>query len=122
MNSENDIVTEEDLRNEVTSFLRRNFPQIQMHGGSSDIVDVDLESGHVHIVLSGACSGCGISPMTVEAIKQRMSKNIDVVETIEVDVGLDGLGNSPRVNQSKDTGSDDDDDEDSSGEGVKAPF
>lgn len=92
----NDIeeTKENKAMEEVTSFIRRNFPQIQMHGGSFDILDIDVKEGHVHIVLSGACSGCGISPMTVQAMQTRMYQDIDFVNSIDVDTGLDSLGSS----------------------------
>jgi Fe/S biogenesis protein NfuA len=73
-----------DFRDQIDKFLKRNFPQIQMHGGNSKVIEADSENGKVKIQLSGACSGCGISPMTVQAIKSRMTDNIDNAETVEV--------------------------------------
>jgi Thioredoxin-like proteins and domains len=81
---------EDELRGRITNFLRRNFPQIQMHGGSAAITDLDKESGEVHIQLSGACSGCGISPMTIQAIKSRMVKEITEISAVHADAGLSG--------------------------------
>ncbi|MES3161241.1 MAG: NifU family protein [Halorubrum sp.] len=81
---------ENDLRERITNFLRRNFPQIQMHGGSAAISHLDMETGEVHIQLGGACSGCGISPMTIQAIKSRMVKEIPEIETVHADTGMDG--------------------------------
>lgn len=73
---------ETDLRENITVFLRRNFPQIRMHGGGFQIETADPETGEVHITLNGACSGCGISPMTITAIQNRMVKNLDAVEEV----------------------------------------
>ena len=84
--------SDDDLREEVTNFLRRNFPQIQMHGGSAAIQDLDRESGEVTIQLGGACSGCGISPMTIQAIKSRMTQEIPEIETVHADTGMGGGG------------------------------
>ena len=81
--------TEDDLRDRITNFLRRNFPQIQMHGGSAAISHLDRETGEVHIQLGGACSGCGISPMTSQAIKSRMVKEIPEIETVHADTGME---------------------------------
>jgi len=78
-----------DLRERITNFLRRNFPQIQMHGGSAAINHLDREKGEVTIQLGGACSGCGISPMTIQAIKSRMVKEIPEIETVHADTGMD---------------------------------
>jgi Fe-S cluster biogenesis protein NfuA len=81
---------DDDLKERVTNFLRRNFPQIQMHGGSAAIQHLDRESGEVSIQLGGACSGCGISPMTIQAIKTRMVKEIPEIESVHANTGADG--------------------------------
>ena len=81
---------ENDLRERVTNFLRRNFPQIQMHGGSAAIEHLDTESGEVSIALGGACSGCGISPMTIQAIKTRMTKEIPEIDSVNASTGMGG--------------------------------
>jgi len=83
----------DDLRERISNFLRRNFPQIQMHGGSAAIEEIDRESGTVTIQLGGACSGCGISPMTIQAIKTRMTKEIPEIETVNARTG-GGMGGS----------------------------
>jgi Fe-S cluster biogenesis protein NfuA len=83
---------DDDLKERVSNFLRRNFPQIQMHGGSAAIQNLDRETGEVTIMLGGACSGCGISPMTIQAIKSRMVKEIPEIETVHADTGMGGGG------------------------------
>lgn len=80
--------SDDELRERVTNFLRRNFPQIQMHGGSAAIQRLDREEGVVSIQLGGACSGCGISPMTIQAIKSRMVKEIPEIDTVHADTGM----------------------------------
>ncbi|MFT4949281.1 MAG: Fe/S biogenesis protein NfuA [Natronomonas sp.] len=85
-----DTQSEDDLREQITNFLRRNFPQIQMHGGSAAIQEIDRETGNVTIQLGGACSGCGISPMTIQAIKTRMTKEIPEIETVHASTGMGG--------------------------------
>jgi len=82
--------SDDDLRERITNFLRRNFPQIQMHGGSAAIQEIDREEGTVTIQLGGACSGCGISPMTIQAIKTRMTKEIPEIETVHANTGMGG--------------------------------
>ena len=81
---------EEELRERIANFLRRNFPQIQMHGGSAAIQNIDMEAGSVTVQLGGACSGCGISPMTIQAIKTRMTKEIPEIETVNASTGMGG--------------------------------
>ncbi|MDR5672027.1 Fe-S cluster biogenesis protein NfuA, 4Fe-4S-binding domain [Halalkaliarchaeum sp. AArc-CO] len=110
---------ESELREEITNFLRRNFPQIQMHGGSAAISHLDTETGEVHVQLGGACSGCGISPMTIQAIKSRMVKEIPEIEEVHADTGLNGGGGMGGMSPSfpdEESGDDADD------EGPQAPF
>ena len=83
---------EDELRERVTNFLRRNFPQIQMHGGSAAIQHIDIETGEASVQLGGACSGCGISPMTIQAIKSRMVKDIPEITKVHADTGMEGMG------------------------------
>ena len=111
---------DDDLKERVSNFLRRNFPQIQMHGGSAAIQDLDRETGEVTIMLGGACSGCGISPMTIQAIKSRMVKEIPEIEQVHAETGMDGGGGrgggmSPSFPGETSDDSDDD-------EGPQAPF
>jgi Fe/S biogenesis protein NfuA len=113
----------DDLEERVSNFLRRNFPQIQMHGGSAAITDLDRETGEVSIQLGGACSGCGISPMTIQAIKSRMVKEIAEIETVHAQTGMDGGGGggggmSPSFPGESSEGGDDG----GSDEGPEAPF
>ncbi|WP_247730136.1 NifU family protein [Halovivax limisalsi] len=112
---------EDDLEERVANFLRRNFPQIQMHGGSAAIQDIDRESGEVSIALGGACSGCGISPMTIQAIKSRMVKEIPEITKVNASTGMDGGsgmgGGAPSPSFPGETVDDGEDDE-----GPQAPF
>ena len=116
----------DDLQERITNFLRRNFPQIQMHGGSAAIEEIDREEGSVTIRLGGACSGCGISPMTIQAIKTRMTKEIPEINEVVARTGMDqgegmaggadgGMSPSfPGESRGGDVGGDD--------EGPEAPF
>jgi Fe-S cluster biogenesis protein NfuA len=113
--------TEDDLREEVTNFLRRNFPQIQMHGGSAAIQHLDPESGEVSVALGGACSGCGISPMTIQAIKSRMVKEIPEITTVNAETGMDGGMDGGHSSSPSFPGEMSGDDGDSD-EGPQAPF
>ena len=110
----------DDLEERVANFLRRNFPQIQMHGGSAAIQEIDRESGEVTIALGGACSGCGISPMTIQAIKSRMVKEIPEITQVNAHTGMDGGGGmGGGMSPSFPGETVDDGDED---EGPQAPF
>jgi Fe/S biogenesis protein NfuA len=114
---------EDELRERITNFLRRNFPQIQMHGGSAAIQNLDRQEGTVTIQLGGACSGCGISPMTIQAIKTRMTKEIPELDTVHASTGMSGnegmsggAGQSPSFPDETRGGDVEDD------EGPEAPF
>jgi Fe-S cluster biogenesis protein NfuA len=114
--------TEDDLREEVSNFLRRNFPQIQMHGGSAAIQHLDPESGEVSVALGGACSGCGISPMTIQAIKSRMVKEIPEITKVNADTGMDGGGMGGGQSSSPSFPGEMSGDDEDSDEGPQAPF
>ncbi|MFC7154472.1 NifU family protein [Halomarina halobia] len=81
-------VDEEELRERISRFMMRNFPQIQMHGGSAAIQDLDVEGRSVTIALGGACSGCGISPMTIQALKTRLIQEIPEIDTVHAETGF----------------------------------
>lgn len=112
----------DDLEDRVMNFLRRNFPQIQMHGGSAAIQNLDRESGEVTIMLGGACSGCGISPMTIQAIKSRMVKEIPEINQVHADTGMGGDGGMGGGGGMSPSFPGETTDEESSDEGPQAPF
>jgi len=111
-----------DLEERVNNFLRRNFPQIQMHGGTAAIQNIDREEGVVDLQLGGACSGCGISPMTIQAIKTRMVKEIPEIETVHADTGMGGGGGGGGGMSPSFPGETVDDDDGEPDEGPQAPF
>ena len=113
---------DDDLKERITNFLRRNFPQIQMHGGSAAIQHLDREDGEVTIMLGGACSGCGISPMTIQAIKSRMVKEIPEIETVHADTGMGGGGGHDEGGMSPSFPGETTGDDADSDEGPQAPF
>lgn len=82
----------DEMEEEIDKFLAANFPQIKMHGGSYTIKEADPEDGYVSVHLGGACSGCGISPMTKQAIQDRLPKKVDDVEMVKVETGGSEMG------------------------------
>ena len=117
MSTESETADADDLEERVSNFLMRNFPQIQMHGGSAAIRNLDPEAGEVTIMLGGACSGCGISPMTIQAIKSRMVQEIPEIDTVHAETGMGGMGGGPSGFEPSFPGETSDDDE-----GPEAPF
>lgn len=86
----NEMSKEDEVRDEVNKFLRRNFPQISLHGGSSAITEINLDENYVSIQLSGACSGCGVSPMTTNAIMRKLPQDVEAIDNVNVTTGMDG--------------------------------
>jgi len=76
-----------DLESRVTAFLQANLPQIALHGGDASVVELDPDVGRVTLRLSGACSGCGISPMTIQAIKTRLPAEIAEITEVVAETG-----------------------------------
>lgn len=74
---------EKTLEETVDDFLRRNIPQIRMHGGSAAI-HTDEDEGIVHITLGGACTGCGLKPMTMKAIKRQLLERLPEVTDVRI--------------------------------------
>jgi Fe-S cluster biogenesis protein NfuA len=75
---------EQPLRERVERFVARNFPQIAAHGGNYGVEGVDEATGTVYLALGGACTGCGISPMTASAIELRLPREIPEVTRVVV--------------------------------------
>jgi Fe-S cluster biogenesis protein NfuA len=74
----------ENLERQTRTFLSNNVPQIQQHGGNFEIRDVDDEAGTATVAIGGACSGCGIAPMTMKAIERRLPESVDGLDDVEV--------------------------------------
>lgn len=72
------------LERRTRNYLSENVPQIQDHGGHFEIEEVDEDTGEVTVVIGGACSGCGIAPMTMKAIEQRLPDELGDVSSVTV--------------------------------------
>jgi Fe-S cluster biogenesis protein NfuA len=73
---------EAPLAQRLERFMQRQFPQIAMHGGNAGVERLDEETGEVWLTLGGACSGCGISPLTVQALETRMVREFDELSVV----------------------------------------
>ena len=73
---------EAPLAQQLERFMQRQFPQIAMHGGNAGVERLDEETGEVWLTLGGACSGCGISPLTVQALETRMLGEFDELAVV----------------------------------------
>jgi Fe-S cluster biogenesis protein NfuA len=72
------------LERRTRNYLSNNVPQIQEHGGHFEIEDVDEGTGDVTVAIGGACSGCGIAPMTIKAIEKRLPAEVEEIESVTV--------------------------------------
>jgi len=77
-------LTAEGVERKTRRYLTKNVPQIQEHGGNFEVRDVDEEAGHLTVAIGGACSGCCIAPMTMQAIEHRLPDAIDGLSEVSV--------------------------------------
>ena len=63
---------EPSLKERVESWLTREMPIIQMHGGTSAVREADPETGEVIIELGGGCEGCSVSDITSSNIEAEL--------------------------------------------------
>jgi Fe-S cluster biogenesis protein NfuA len=62
------------LKEKVQEALNKVRPSLQADGGDVELVDVD-EGGVVKVRLTGACSGCPMSQMTLKMGIERILKD-----------------------------------------------
>jgi len=71
------------LREKVEEVLSRVRPLLQRDGGDVELIDV-LDDGTVKVKLTGACSGCPMSTMTLKnAIEETIKKEVPEVKAVE---------------------------------------
>ncbi len=78
---------DDSIQGRIKEFLAVNFPQIQGHGGEAVIEEVREDEGYVRLSLEGACSGCGISDATSDAIKNNLPANVEGVTKVDISAG-----------------------------------
>ena len=73
------------MREQVQEALERIRPALQRDGGDIELVEVE-EDGIVKVRLTGACSGCPMSQMTlkqgVERIVKQLVPEVKSVESV----------------------------------------
>lgn len=70
------------LKERVEEVLGKVRPMLQRDGGNVELVDVQ-DDGVVKVKLTGACSGCPMSTMTLRnAIEETIKKEIPEVKSV----------------------------------------
>ncbi len=71
------------MRERVEEVLGKVRPMLQRDGGDVELVDVQ-DDGVVKVRLTGACSGCPMSTMTLKnAIEETIKKEIPEIKSVE---------------------------------------
>ncbi len=71
------------LKEKVSDALNKIRPILQRDGGDVQLVDVQ-DNGVVKVRLTGACSGCPMSTMTLKnAIEARLKEEVPEVTSVE---------------------------------------
>lgn len=82
-------------RKTVQHVLAEIRPQIQLDGGDLELVSVDERSGVVHVRLIGACVGCPLSSVTLEAgISAALRKKVKGFTAVEL---VEAYGSDKRL-------------------------
>ena len=82
--------TKEELQSRIEDWIVQQMPMIQMHGGTSMVRELDLDSGLVIIELGGTCSGCGVSNITAENMQRELYFAFDAIEEVQIKVPSTG--------------------------------
>ena len=70
------------MKEKVQKALEKIRPMLQADGGDVELVDV--ENGTVKVRLTGACSGCPMSQMTLKnGIERFLKEEIPEIESVE---------------------------------------
>ena len=68
--------TKEEILEQINSIIDENInPAVASHGGMIQLQDFDEESGRVLVMLSGGCSGCASSTITLKMGVENMLKH-----------------------------------------------
>ncbi|GBD96098.1 MAG TPA: NifU family protein [Nitrospirae bacterium] len=71
------------LKDKVEEVLGKVRPLLQRDGGDVELVDVQ-DDGIVKVKLTGACSGCPMSTMTLKnAIEETIKKEVPEIKAVE---------------------------------------
>ena len=80
--------TKEEIIENINHIVANNIqPGVEMHGGVVKLKDFDLETGVALMLMSGACSGCASSSVTLKLGVENMLKHyvpeVNAVEGVD---------------------------------------
>ena len=77
--------TKEQIVEEINSIVEKNIqPSVEMHGRVINLQDFDMDTGVALMLMSGACSGCASSSVTLKLGVENMLKHyIPEVNAVE---------------------------------------
>lgn len=80
--------TKEQIIEEINSIVEKNIqPSVEMHGGVVKLQDFDMDTGVALMLMSGACSGCASSSVTLKLGVENMLKHyvpeVNAVEGVD---------------------------------------
>jgi len=78
------VTSARSIERQARNYSSDHVPQIQQHGGFFEVRDVDGDEGKLTVAIGGACSGCGIAPMTMKAIRNRLADHVQDLSEVEV--------------------------------------
>ena len=68
--------TKEEIIENINHIVKKNIqPGVEMHGGIVKLQDFDMETGVATMLMSGACSGCASSSVTLKLGVENMLKH-----------------------------------------------
>ena len=68
--------TKEQIVEEINHIVEKNIqPSVEMHGGVVKLQEFDMETGVATMLMSGACSGCASSTVTLKLGVENMLKH-----------------------------------------------
>ena len=68
--------TKEEILKQISTIIEENInPAVASHGGMIRLEDFDMNSGQVLVILSGGCSGCASSTITLKMGVENMLKH-----------------------------------------------
>jgi len=68
--------TKEEILEQINHIMEKSIqPNVAMHGGETKVIDFEMDTGTLKILLSGSCSGCASSTITLKMGIENMMKH-----------------------------------------------